>query len=68
MEVTPGHNATLSPDIQQVSVCIGSTSARACEAAGLKKIYFPSSPGVEGWASSVMDAIKENGLVGAASR
>ena len=44
---------------QPASVCIGATSARACDAAGLKKVYFPASPGVEGWVTSVLEACKD---------
>ncbi|KAF5837730.1 tetrapyrrole biosynthesis, uroporphyrinogen III synthase [Dunaliella salina] len=38
----------------KVNVCIGSTSARACEAAGLSKVYFPEAPGIEGWVECVV--------------
>mmetsp|Transcript_6747 Transcript_6747/g.18076 ORF Transcript_6747/g.18076 Transcript_6747/m.18076 type:complete len:298 (-) Transcript_6747:254-1147(-) len=38
---------------EKVNVCIGSTSARACEAAGLSKVHFPEAPGIEGWVECV---------------
>ena len=49
---------------KQLSVCIGSTSFKACQAAGLplEKIYYPESPGVKGWAESVIQACRENRL------
>ncbi len=46
----------------QASVCIGSTSARACEAAGLTKVYFPEAPGIEGWVRCVEQAARDLGL------
>ena len=42
---------------EQSCACIGSTSATACREAGFERVFFPSNPGVEGWAQSVMDAI-----------
>lgn len=38
--------------------CIGLTSARAAAAAGLRGIYYPDQPGVEGWASAVLEALR----------
>jgi uroporphyrinogen-III synthase len=48
----------------KLSVCIGSTSAKACASAGLDmaRVYFPDSPGVEGWVESVERACGEHGL------
>ncbi|MEW5306651.1 MAG: hypothetical protein WDW38_011551 [Sanguina aurantia] len=36
--------------------CIGSTSFKACTAAGLQQVHFPESPGVDGWVDSVLKA------------
>lgn len=47
---------------QQLAVCIGSTSARACQSQGLTRIYHPEAPGVEGWVEQVLLACRENGL------
>lgn len=41
----------------KANVCIGSTSARACEAAGLSNILFPEYPGIEGWVECVLQAM-----------
>jgi hypothetical protein len=40
-----------------VAVCIGATSARACEAAGVARILYPDSPGIEGWVECVREAL-----------
>lgn len=47
---------------KRLSVCIGSTSAKACRAAGLTKVYFPDAPGIEGWVASVLEAMREAGI------
>ena len=39
--------------ITTYAACIGETSAEACRTAGFAKIYWPESPGIEGWAKSV---------------
>ncbi|GAQ79840.1 uroporphyrinogen III synthase [Klebsormidium nitens] len=39
------------------AACIGNTSAVAARNAGLDKIYFPDSPGIEGWVRSVREAL-----------
>jgi uroporphyrinogen-III synthase len=44
-----------------LSVCIGATSARACEAAGMTRILYPDSPGIEGWVDSVREALEQTG-------
>eukprot|EP00197_Chlamydomonas_leiostraca_P010590 CAMPEP_0202867360 /NCGR_PEP_ID=MMETSP1391-20130828/9267_1 /ASSEMBLY_ACC=CAM_ASM_000867 /TAXON_ID=1034604 /ORGANISM="Chlamydomonas leiostraca, Strain SAG 11-49" /LENGTH=287 /DNA_ID=CAMNT_0049547399 /DNA_START=64 /DNA_END=927 /DNA_ORIENTATION=- len=41
------------------SVCIGSTSARACEAAGLTHILYPDAPGIDGWVGCVVQAAEQ---------
>ncbi|BDA51009.1 probable uroporphyrinogen-III synthase [Coccomyxa sp. Obi] len=38
--------------------CIGSTSANAAEKLGLKRIYYPDSPGLEGFVTSIMEALE----------
>eukprot|EP00955_Chlamydomonas_euryale_P067027 359718-Chlamydomonas_euryale.AAC.11 len=50
---------------ERLSVCIGSTSARACESAGLpmERVYHPASPGVDGWVESVLQACEEHGML-----
>lgn len=40
----------------QASVCIGSTSAKACRDAGLTDIYFPELPGLDTWVVCVEQA------------
>ena len=57
----PPHTQAAS---QKLSVCIGSTSSRACDNIGLPKdrTYFPDAPGIEGWVDSVLQACKEHGL------
>lgn len=39
------------------AACIGSTSARAAEKLGIRRVYFPEHPGLEGFADSVMQAL-----------
>jgi len=55
--------AKRAPVDTPIAVCIGGTSARACESAGFARIEFPSNPGVENWANEVLrvlDAAVEN--------
>jgi uroporphyrinogen-III synthase len=42
---------------QQSAACIGETSASACREVGFQKIYWPESPGMDGWVKSVQDAV-----------
>lgn len=37
--------------------CIGSTSAKAAESLGLKKIFYPDEPGLETFASTIEEAL-----------
>jgi uroporphyrinogen-III synthase len=37
--------------------CIGSTSARAAEKLGLKKVFYPDEPGLETFASTIEEAL-----------
>ncbi|KAI0564832.1 Uroporphyrinogen-III synthase HemD [Gracilaria domingensis] len=45
--------------------CIGETSAKAAREVGFKDVYFPESPGLEGWVNVVCEALKkyEGGIV-----
>jgi uroporphyrinogen-III synthase len=38
--------------------CIGHTSAAAAVRAGLRRVHYPDSPGVEGWALAVQAALR----------
>ncbi|XP_048226858.1 uroporphyrinogen-III synthase, chloroplastic isoform X3 [Ricinus communis] len=38
--------------------CIGETTASAAKLLGLKNIYFPTHPGLEGWVGSIIEALK----------
>jgi uroporphyrinogen-III synthase len=40
------------------AACIGETSAAACREAGFRRVYWPDSPGIDGWAAAVLDALK----------
>ena len=42
---------------QYAAACIGETSADACKKAGFSQIFFPQSPGLDGWADSVEEAL-----------
>jgi uroporphyrinogen-III synthase len=42
---------------QHAAACIGETSADACKKAGFSQIFFPQSPGLDGWADSVEEAL-----------
>ena len=39
------------------TACIGETSADACKKLGFAQIFFPESPGLDGWADSVEKAL-----------
>lgn len=39
------------------AACIGETSAEACRRAGFSQVFFPESPGLDGWADSVEQAL-----------
>lgn len=43
-----------------VSVCIGSTSARACEAVGVRRVLYPDAPGIDSWAETVLEALEKH--------
>ncbi|KAJ3702572.1 hypothetical protein LUZ61_006277 [Rhynchospora tenuis] len=37
--------------------CIGETTAAAAKKLGLKNIYYPKNPGMEGWVDSIIEAL-----------
>lgn len=43
------------------AACIGETSARACRAAGLERVFWPEAPGIDGWAEAVLEALGRAG-------
>ena len=45
------------------SVCIGSTSAKACHVIGLTKVSYAEDPGIQTWADCVLEALREPQLV-----
>ncbi|CAI9116591.1 OLC1v1017782C4 [Oldenlandia corymbosa var. corymbosa] len=38
--------------------CIGETTALAAKRLGLKSVYHPTNPGLEGWVDSILEALK----------
>ncbi|XP_058097052.1 uroporphyrinogen-III synthase, chloroplastic [Magnolia sinica] len=38
--------------------CIGETTALAAKRSGLKNVYYPENPGVDGWVDSIMEALR----------
>ncbi|KAG1330730.1 Uroporphyrinogen-III synthase, chloroplastic [Cocos nucifera] len=38
--------------------CIGETSALAAKNLGLKNVYYPTNPGLEGWVDSILEALR----------
>ncbi|CAD6209897.1 unnamed protein product [Miscanthus lutarioriparius] len=38
--------------------CIGETTASAAKKLGLKSIYYPTTPGLEGWVESILQALR----------
>nr|XP_029121454.1 uroporphyrinogen-III synthase, chloroplastic isoform X3 [Elaeis guineensis] len=38
--------------------CIGETSALAAKRLGLKNVYYPTNPGLEGWVDSILEALR----------
>ncbi|KAL9688262.1 hypothetical protein QQ045_032681 [Rhodiola kirilowii] len=49
-----------SMDWQYAVACIGETSASAAKRLGLRNVYYPSSPGIEGWVDSILEALREH--------
>ncbi|EOA31131.1 hypothetical protein CARUB_v10014293mg [Capsella rubella] len=39
------------------AACIGETTASAARRLGLKNVYYPEKPGLEGWVESIMEAL-----------
>lgn len=40
------------------AACIGQTSAVAAQKAGLKRVFYPDNPGIDGWVQSILDALE----------
>ncbi|CAD6209910.1 unnamed protein product [Miscanthus lutarioriparius] len=38
--------------------CIGETTASAAKKLGLKSVYYPTTPGLEGWVESILEALR----------
>ncbi|XP_043714066.1 uroporphyrinogen-III synthase, chloroplastic-like isoform X2 [Telopea speciosissima] len=38
--------------------CIGDTTALAAKSLGLKNVYYPTSPGLDGWVDSILEAMR----------
>jgi uroporphyrinogen-III synthase len=48
---------------QKMNVCIGSTSARACDSVGLpaETVIYPDAPGIDEWARCVLEGLQKLG-------
>ncbi|KAL9232814.1 hypothetical protein vseg_007879 [Gypsophila vaccaria] len=49
------------PSVEQWTngvACIGETTGVAAKRLGLQNVYYPLNPGLEGWVSSILDALK----------
>ncbi|XWS25663.1 hypothetical protein CRYUN_Cryun27aG0086900 [Craigia yunnanensis] len=52
-------NLISEPDSWSNSVaCIGETTASAAKRLGLKNVYFPMQPGLDGWVGSILEALR----------
>ncbi|XVE94841.1 hypothetical protein REPUB_Repub02eG0044500 [Reevesia pubescens] len=52
-------NLIPGPDSWNNSVaCIGETTASAAKRLGLKNVYFPMQPGLDGWVGSILEALR----------
>lgn len=51
-------NLTASKQWDNAVACIGETTASAAKKLGFRNIYHPTSPGLEGWVSSVLEALE----------
>lgn len=40
--------------------CIGLTTALAAKKLGLKNVYYPDNPGLEGWVESIIEALRSD--------
>ncbi|CAL4998608.1 unnamed protein product [Urochloa decumbens] len=38
--------------------CIGETTGSAAKKLGLKSVYYPTTPGLEGWVESILEAVR----------
>ncbi|CBI19567.3 hypothetical protein VitviT2T_027615 [Vitis vinifera] len=38
--------------------CIGETTALAAKRSGLRNVYYPTNPGLEGWVDSILEALR----------
>ncbi|XP_031737242.1 uroporphyrinogen-III synthase, chloroplastic isoform X2 [Cucumis sativus] len=43
--------------------CIGETTAAAANRLGLKNVYYPKNPGLEGWVDSILEALRSEAQV-----
>lgn len=50
---------------KKMSVCIGSTSARACNTAGLTKVIYPDAPSIDSWVGCVLEALQKQPVTAA---
>ncbi|KAL8145131.1 uroporphyrinogen-III synthase, chloroplastic [Apium graveolens] len=51
----------LIPDLERWDysvACIGETTALAAKRMGLKNVYHPTNPGLEGWVDSILEALR----------
>ncbi|KAK9066724.1 hypothetical protein SSX86_014047 [Deinandra increscens subsp. villosa] len=52
-------NLLPEPDNWSGSIaCIGETTASAARKLGLRNVYYPSSPSLQGWVDSILDALR----------
>ncbi|XP_017981286.1 PREDICTED: uroporphyrinogen-III synthase, chloroplastic isoform X3 [Theobroma cacao] len=52
-------NLISKPDSWSNSVaCIGETTASAAKRLGLRNVYFPTQPGLDGWVGSILEALR----------
>ncbi|KAK1263053.1 hypothetical protein QJS04_geneDACA017451 [Acorus gramineus] len=47
-----------SEDWDNSVACIGETTAMAAKRLGLKNVYYPVNPGLEGWVDSILEALR----------
>ncbi|PQQ21353.1 uroporphyrinogen-III synthase chloroplastic isoform X2 [Prunus yedoensis var. nudiflora] len=40
--------------------CIGETTAKAAKKLGLRNVYYPANPSLEGWVGSIIEALQAN--------
>ncbi|KAK8966250.1 hypothetical protein KSP40_PGU015091 [Platanthera guangdongensis] len=51
----------LSDNWDKYVACIGQTTALAAKRLGLKNVYYPDNPGLEGWVDSILEALRMHG-------